>query len=264
MRPSLWVWTILVSCLIVVAGCKLDRSAEQIAELRKSGMAFEARQRAKELLEKKANRLELWRELGYCDVTVARSQVDSGSVNPASCMIEVLLLCVATGKDTAHPASKEWQSLYALTGSVAVPTVLELLDHIVYGMVRNEETAPLMFPDEEEPLDASKYSRRYTVSQTKLADMDLLPVTIRRAAAILCLLRQMPWRSDALIANSALLEQRLQKLPSVYGNVTQEFVERIRKDTEAAVARNLAQAVQEIQESGHVQAGSVFHNTILN
>jgi hypothetical protein len=257
------VVAVLGLVFVIVCGCKSGRTAKQIAEIRKGGNAPAAREIAVKALEEDADQMEVWRQLALTDLWLAKNPAQY-SLDPAKCLSEAALMCMAVLKHEEGQASAEWISIGRQIGVDAISQANRLLTSIPTTTEKSTIARQRTFNTEfEENLGYDEHVYEVETTYTKVANLETAGLMIRQAAAALYYVQNIPQENGGLETHIQQTDSAFFGLTRRISNISGPFITDQRAAVDAAMAAALEQALRDLDNEDSFEAATILRNKLL-
>lgn len=263
-RSRKWIPLIWIAATTTLWGCADEQAAKEIAKLRKAGHRIEAREQAADVLRNNGNRMLVWRELAYTDEALSRDQTLSQQ-DQLRCLKEAALVCAAV---CAHDQQMGKQSDYHWTG-LANLLRMDLTSRMtaILGTVkihpRDETTHSVTIISEDlEPLLGDLGTiKRYQDDHNTWFETD--PAEAQQAIRLYSQLRPLVLRLPLPLGESHgnAMGDLQNWADSRY--LKASTVQNLYDAGEKTVATAYAQALEDLQDLGFLQAATIFQSALL-
>ncbi|HEY3293839.1 MAG TPA: hypothetical protein VGL38_00215 [bacterium] len=253
----------------LIAGCKLDRTAEDIAQMRMSGSVSMARDRAIDELKENSKQMDVWRELAITDVQLGRRAASAveAQEDPLPYLVEAALICGAYNEYKKGLLDREWNG----AGVSSAAETSNWANHLVsrlpidnFGRVPYDPPGYLprdLEDPDDQPLTVRPQGSNPDVFETYV-DPETAGEIIQQTAMLMELFRHLPCDNPKVAAvNLNQIEQKLLWAAS-HSNLSAAFVDLQRDKGRKAAAVAFDAARNDLAEHHHFDARTLLSNRL--
>jgi len=235
--------------VILLAGCRSERVAKQVAELRRSGKVEAARKTALEELQKSPDQLPVWRELAATDLAICERPSSSGTAGSYPLLTEAALLCTAVYE--SGKMDEKWRSVASRVAALTATAANQILNQVDVETVRGKTHL------KSEPLTAVE------LESERFVDPEDMEWTVQHAVPLIFFTRRLgPVLSQSMDSNVQILEKRLAQMAQ-NTNISEDQLNSSCKRIEEKTASSLAAAAGDLNGPGYFEYETIIPNPAL-
>jgi hypothetical protein len=234
---------------LALNGCSTNRVAKEVAALRLERKADAAREMAIAELQKEPKNLRLWRELAATDIVLARERAVPPENEPYRYAVEAALICAAMSEHNKGKLDEPWLAVASQTVLRAMELATTGLGGVSISTARGKVTLERLGHSDIDP--------------ERFVDTDGMQWVVKNTVPLMVFAQQLgPVVSIDFSKNAQEYDARVSQM-GINSNITMSQVQAQRDRASAATSKQIAAAVQDLDDLGYFQAETILGNTIL-